>query len=109
MEMRKIANHPLLVRHHYSDDILRQMSQDILREPSHRDADPELVYEDMTVMTDFELHRLSVSYPVLKRHCLPQPALVESGKMNFLASKLDELTRKVKLSLTSVCNLIICV
>ena len=31
MELRKIANHPLLVRHHYNNDKLRAMAVDILK------------------------------------------------------------------------------
>ena len=31
MQLRKIANHPLLIRHVYEDGKLRQMSQDILK------------------------------------------------------------------------------
>ena len=95
MELRKIANHPLLLLHHYSDDILRQISQDILSEPSYHDADPNLVYEDMTVMTDFELHQLCLSYPALHKHSLPQTVFGESGKLRFLAGKLNELKMKV--------------
>lgn len=91
MELRKIANHPLLVLQHYTDDILRQISQDILNEPTYHDADPNLVYEDMTVMTDFELHQLCLSYPALHRHCLPATVFGESGKFKFLAVKLNEL------------------
>ena len=71
------------------------MSQDILHEPTYHDADPKLVYEDMTVMTDFELHRLCLSYPALRSHCLPQTVFGESGKLKFLAGKLSELKEKV--------------
>ena len=35
-----------------------------LQDPSHADADPQLVFEDMTMMTDFELHNLSLLNPV---------------------------------------------
>ncbi len=31
MELRKLANHPLLVRHHYHEDRLRAMATDILK------------------------------------------------------------------------------
>lgn len=96
MELRKIANHPLLVLHRYSDDVLRQMSQDILNEPTYCDADPELVYEDMTVMTDFELHRLCLSHPALESHCLSQQVFGESGKLQFLTVKLRELKERVR-------------
>lgn len=99
MELRKVANHPLLLLHHYTNVILRQMSQDILSEPTYHDADPNLVYEDMTVMTDFELHRLCLSYPVLHRYCLSPTVFGESGKLKFLAGKLGELKMKVHLCL----------
>ena len=95
MEMRKIANHPLLVRHHYSHEILRRMSQEILIEPMYRDADPNLVCEDMTVMTDFELHQLCLSCSSLKSHCLPMRAFSESGKLKYLEDKLDEMKKNV--------------
>lgn len=56
--LRKIAMHPLLQRHHYHDNLLREMAKEILQDPSHRDADFDLVCEDMTIMSDFELHCL---------------------------------------------------
>ena len=56
---------------------------------------PPGVYEDMTGMTDFELHRLCLSYPALRSHCLPQTVFGESGKLKFLAGKLSELKEKV--------------
>ena len=30
----------------------------ISQDPAHRDSEPDLVFEDMTVMSDFELHCL---------------------------------------------------
>lgn len=30
----------------------------LLQDPAHRDSEPDLVFEDMTVMSDFELHCL---------------------------------------------------
>lgn len=57
-DLRKIALHPHLIRHHYHDDTLKKMTQDILKDPQYMDSDPDLVYEDMSVMTDFELHNM---------------------------------------------------
>lgn len=64
MELRKIAMHPLLVRHRYDDSCLHCMSREILQDPSHQNADPALVYEDMSVMSDFELHNLCLESKV---------------------------------------------
>jgi SWI/SNF-related matrix-associated actin-dependent regulator 1 of chromatin subfamily A len=101
MELRKAANHPLLLLHHYTNSILRQMSQDILSESAYHDADPNLVYEDMRVMADFELHRLCLSYPVLHKYCISPTLFEESGKLKFLAGKLD----KLKMEVFSICVL----
>lgn len=95
MQLRKVANHPLLLLHHYTNVILRQMSQDILSEPTYHDADPYLVYDDMTVMTDFELHQLCLSYPALDKYRLSPTIFGESGKLKFLTGKLSELKMKV--------------
>lgn len=64
MDLRKIAMHPLLLRQHYDDSRLHQMSRAILQDPAHCDADPALVYEDMSVMSDFELHNLCLESKV---------------------------------------------
>ena len=66
-ELRKIAMHPLLVRHHYHDKCLREMSRDILKDPAHQSGDPDLIYEDMTVMSDYELHNLCIESKVRER------------------------------------------
>ncbi len=38
-----------LLRHHYTDHTLHCMVRAILKESSHRDAAPNLVWEDMSV------------------------------------------------------------
>lgn len=56
MELRRIAMHPLLARHWYHDDTLREMVEEIRRRPEGVDTDPAYLYEDLALMTDFELH-----------------------------------------------------
>ena len=38
------------------------------KEPSHSDANAELIFEDMEVMSDFELHKLCKLYKVSIKH-----------------------------------------
>ncbi len=45
VDLGKATNHPLLLRHHYTDDTLHCMVRAILMESSHRDAAPNLVWE----------------------------------------------------------------
>lgn len=66
-----------------------------VQEPSHRDSDPVLIEEDMTVMSDFELHRLCQQYPALQEHQLTTEQLLDSGKLHFLRSLLTDLKEQV--------------
>jgi SWI/SNF-related matrix-associated actin-dependent regulator 1 of chromatin subfamily A len=54
MELRVVANHPLLRRFIYTDDILKKMAQLIMKE-----SPPETVYqyvlEDLSVLNDYEV------------------------------------------------------
>ncbi len=45
VDLCKATNHPLLLRHHYTDHTLHCMVRAILKEPSHRDAAPNLVWD----------------------------------------------------------------
>ncbi|KAK3521725.1 hypothetical protein QTP70_015842 [Hemibagrus guttatus] len=91
MQLRKMANHPLLHRQYYSSRRLSAMSRLMLKEPSHRDSDPVLIEEDMAVMSDFELHRLCQQYPTLHDHQLTTEQLLDSGKLHLLTPVLTDL------------------
>lgn len=58
MALRKASIHPLLFRHIYNDEMLARMSKAIIKEEEYREANVDLIYEDMEVMTDWELNRL---------------------------------------------------
>ncbi|KAJ2856536.1 DNA-dependent ATPase fun30, partial [Coemansia erecta] len=47
MNMRKVADHPLLLRSHYKDADLKQMAKLLLREPDYAEASYQYVLEDM--------------------------------------------------------------
>lgn len=64
MDLRKASNHPMLFRRIFNDKMLRLMSKDCLKEDEFLDRDPEIIFEDMQVMTDFELDRLCRTYRV---------------------------------------------
>lgn len=93
MQLRKVANHPLLVRSLYTDDILRKMAKalkkvrysslgfgcgmeglvakmtrdivawfsipdgvSLLQEKTHKAIELDLIFEDLAVLNDFQLH-----------------------------------------------------
>ncbi|CAG2107895.1 unnamed protein product [Medioppia subpectinata] len=88
MNLRKVANHPLLIRQHYDDKKLREMSQLMLKEETHREANPQLIFEDMQVMHDFELYKLCKHYKSLSNYTLDESYIEDSGKFQELDSLL---------------------
>ncbi|XP_031433352.1 SWI/SNF-related matrix-associated actin-dependent regulator of chromatin subfamily A containing DEAD/H box 1b isoform X2 [Clupea harengus] len=91
MQLRKMANHPLLHRQYYTSERLTLMSKLMLNELTHRDSDPALVKEDMEVMSDFELHRLCLQFASLREFRLGSDLLLDSGKLQFLTKLLGSL------------------
>lgn len=94
MMLRKAANHPLLLRNLYQDRALLEMAKKYCKDLSHRDSEPDLVFEDMTVMSDFELHCLCREEKNLASHCLDKEQMLNSGKFVYLDSLLPELKEK---------------
>lgn len=70
MDLRKAANHPMLFRRIYDDKTIRAMSKDCLKELEFSEKNPQYIYEDMEVMTDYELHRFVQPYKVRSNQSL---------------------------------------
>lgn len=96
MALRKVANHPLLMLNYYTPTIMREMAELMLKEPTHRDANKELIYEDMCVMHDYELHQLCKNYKSIEKYRLDKELIVDSGKFRFLDKLLDDLKKEKK-------------
>uniref|UniRef100_A0A3Q2CTD9 DNA helicase n=1 Tax=Cyprinodon variegatus TaxID=28743 RepID=A0A3Q2CTD9_CYPVA len=94
MQLRKMANHPLLHRQYYTTEKLQAMSQLMLKEPTHHDAVPALIQEDMEVMSDFELHRLCQQYSSISSFQLDNSLLLDSGKFHHLKELLVSLKKQ---------------
>ncbi|GAA5859842.1 hypothetical protein JCM8547_004353 [Rhodosporidiobolus lusitaniae] len=86
-DLRKASNHPMLFRRLYDEKKLRAMSRDCLREEEFLDRNKDLIFEDMEVMTDFELHRFCQGYKNLEKYCLQNDEWMSAGKI----AKLQEL------------------
>lgn len=65
------------------------------QEPTHFDADPVLIQEDMEVMSDFELNRLCQQYSTISSYQLEKDLLLDSGKFHHLMKLLASLKEKV--------------
>ena len=90
MALRKASIHPLLFRRLYTDSKLKKMSKACLREPEFVDSNLAFVYEDMEVMTDWELHKFCERYPdTMSSYSLDADACLDSGKISTLTSLLQ--------------------
>ena len=70
MNLRKIANHPLLIRRHFDNDQVKMLARILKRDPSHREATEKFIIEDLSVMSDFDIHKTCLAYRVIIFHFL---------------------------------------
>ncbi|KAI9265925.1 SNF2 family N-terminal domain-containing protein [Sporodiniella umbellata] len=94
IHLRKAADHPLLFRHLYTDDLLKKMTKDIMRDVKYWDSNEDYVYEDMTIMSDFELNRLCKNNKTIKKYELKNKEWMDSGKIKVLEEVLPERIAK---------------
>ena len=64
MNLRKIANHPLLSRGHFDNSQVRTLARILKKDPSHSEAVEKYIYEDLLTMSDFDIHKTCLAYRV---------------------------------------------
>lgn len=69
-DLRKLSNHPLLMRNYYTDEALRSISTDLLQDKSHEGENPDTIFEDLSSMNDFQIHITCQLYSVSGPACL---------------------------------------
>ncbi|KAI8878587.1 hypothetical protein K501DRAFT_228178 [Backusella circina FSU 941] len=92
VHLRKAADHPMLFRNLYDDAKIKIMAKEIMKDVRYWDSEEQYIYEDMTIMSDFELNRLCLDHKAIKRHALEKKSFMDSGKVK----KLCELLKKYK-------------
>ena len=91
MALRKASIHPLLFRRLYTPSLLSKMSKACLSEPEFAESNVNYVYEDMEVMTDYELHLFCERYSnTMSSYALKGDECMESGKVALLTSLLTQ-------------------
>eukprot|EP00730_Choanoeca_flexa_P004370 TRINITY_DN11674_c5_g1_i3.p1 TRINITY_DN11674_c5_g1~~TRINITY_DN11674_c5_g1_i3.p1 ORF type:complete len:886 (+),score=279.81 TRINITY_DN11674_c5_g1_i3:78-2735(+) len=88
MQLRKMANHPLLHRCYYTDEKIKIMSKLILQDENYKKCDSYAVFEDLEVMSDFAINKLCRTVPVLQPYALSDDVVDKSGKLLVLESLL---------------------
>lgn len=104
MSLRKASMHPLLFRRLYTDELLETMATKIMKEPEYVSANKHYIYEDMQVMSDYELNALCAKFPKsLGSYVLEKDKWLDSGKVMVLLDVLNKvIERKEKVLVFSL-------
>ena len=64
MNLRKIANHPLLIRNHFDNVQVKQLARILKKDASHCQAIEKFIVDDLSVLSDFDIHKTCLAYRV---------------------------------------------
>lgn len=93
MDMRKLANHPLLLRFYFTDDKVREISRVLARDSVYKNTNPKEIFEDIAPLSDFKMHQLCEKYSSITSLVkIPDHLILNSGKFQYL----DEILPKMK-------------
>jgi len=71
MQLRKVANHPLMLRTQYTRDKVTAIAKQLkAREKEFKSEALPHIVEDLECYSDFQLHELCLSHSYLKEHRL---------------------------------------
>lgn len=84
MKLRKLANHPLLTRDYYNEQKLEIISQKLARDPTYKENNPQYVFDDLLLMSDYQINQLSRTHKCLAGMGLPQELVPQAGKLVML-------------------------
>ncbi|XP_055643899.1 SWI/SNF-related matrix-associated actin-dependent regulator of chromatin subfamily A containing DEAD/H box 1 homolog [Toxorhynchites rutilus septentrionalis] len=92
MDMRKLANHPLLLRYYFTDAEVRKIARKLAGDSGWKGNNVDEVFQDIAYMSDFMLYKLKEKYTSLYDLRIPDKLITASGKFR----QLDELLPKLK-------------
>lgn len=59
MDMRKLANHPLLMRYYYSDETLMKIATMLSTHPMYKkNPHPPYIFEELAILSDFQVQQM---------------------------------------------------
>merc|ERR1719201_79261 len=95
MNLRKTANHPLLIRDQYDDHKLGVMARLLkTRDSGHKEAVESFIIEDLQTMSDFDIHKTCETYRCIEHLALGNHLLCDSGKFQLLDDILPQMRGK---------------
>lgn len=63
-DLRKLSNHPLLLRFYFDIDKVREIAKLLARDPGYKDTEEQYIIDDLVWMSDFEIHTLVKDFKV---------------------------------------------
>lgn len=63
-DLRKLSNHPLLLRFYYQHEDLVKLAKKLAADPNYKDTVEQYIIDDLTYMSDFEINTLTKEYDV---------------------------------------------
>lgn len=94
MDLRKATAHPMLFRRLYDDETIKLMAKACLQEPEFQESKLQLVIEDMSVMTDAEIHVFCKRYKSVRKYALDESRHLEAGKVQVMLRLLENYTKE---------------
>jgi len=59
-----MANHPALLRYHFTDEQLEDMAKRLASDPTYKETNHEYIIQDLAVMSDYQIHQLGSTHKV---------------------------------------------
>ncbi|KAL9551869.1 hypothetical protein MBANPS3_004051 [Mucor bainieri] len=94
IHLRKAADHPLMFRNVYTDDMLRDMAKELHKDVKYWDSNLEYMYEDLTIMSDFEIDRFCRDEKRIQHYALKNQEWMDSGKIERLKLLLPKFKQQ---------------
>lgn len=93
MDMRKLANHPLLLRYHYTDDKVHEFAGELSKHPDYKkNRNPQYCFKELAPLSDFQIYQTIEKYE-LAQPGIPDRLIIESGKFRELDRLLPQLQK----------------
>uniref|UniRef100_A0A0R3RQJ2 SWI/SNF-related matrix-associated actin-dependent regulator of chromatin subfamily A containing DEAD/H box 1 homolog n=1 Tax=Elaeophora elaphi TaxID=1147741 RepID=A0A0R3RQJ2_9BILA len=95
MQLRQVANHPLLYRRLYDDDKVIQIAKILCaKENEYRKKKSDHVAEDLAFLSDFAISQLCSKFTSTQKFILSEEVALESGKFKELDKLLPSIKEK---------------
>jgi SWI/SNF-related matrix-associated actin-dependent regulator of chromatin subfamily A containing DEAD/H box 1 len=92
MDMRKLANHPMLLRYYFTDSRLHEISRVLARDSVYKNNNAKEIFEDIAPLSDLKVTQLSEKYPSITNLVkIPDSLVLNSGKFKYFDALLPKL------------------